>query len=114
MAEQMAQMFQQLQQLNQQMVSQQQMFQQSLDMQRQQTQAQLEALTNLGTAQVAKAAYDAHEHHKKAFSKMKGFKGDEKTWPDWRYKFRVEASKCFEHAADILDWAEDSFPPSKK
>ena len=37
----------------------------------------------------------------KAFSKMTGLKGDEKTWPDWRYKFRVEASRCFHHAAAI-------------
>ena len=45
----------------------------------------------------------------KAFAKMKGFKGDEKPWPDWRYKFRVEASRCFRHAAAILDWAEDRY-----
>ena len=38
---------------------------------------------------------------------MKGFKGDEKAWPDWRYKFRVEASRCFRQAAAIVDWAED-------
>ena len=39
--EQMAQMFGQLQQLSQQLVNQQQMFQQNLEMQRQQSQAQM-------------------------------------------------------------------------
>ena len=52
--EQMAHMFGQLQQLSQELVSLQQMFQQSLEMQRQQSQAQMETLTNLGAAQVAK------------------------------------------------------------
>ena len=28
---------------------------------------------------------------------------------DWRYKFRVEASRCFRQAAAILDWAEDTY-----
>ena len=106
--EQMAQMFGQLQQLSQQFVNQQQMFQQSLEMQRQQSQAQMDTLTNLGTAQVAKTTYDARDFHR-VFSKMKGFKGDEKVWPDWRYKFRVEASRCFRQAAAILDWAEDRY-----
>ena len=46
---------------------------------------------------------------RQAFSKMKGFKGDEKAWPNWRYKFRVEAPRCFRQAAAILDWAEDRF-----
>ena len=72
----------------QQFVNQQQMFQQSLEMQRQQPQAQIETLTNLGAAQVAKTTYDARDFQTKAFSKMKGFKGDEKAWPDRRYKFR--------------------------
>ena len=40
---------------------------------------------------------------------MKGFKDDENAWPDWRYKFRVEASMCFRQAAAILDWAEDGY-----
>ena len=40
---------------------------------------------------------------------MKGFKDDEKAWPDWRYKFFVEASRCFRQAAAILDWAEDRY-----
>ena len=40
---------------------------------------------------------------------MKGFKGNEKAWSDWRYKFRVEASRCFQQAAAILDWAEDKY-----
>ena len=97
--EQMAQMFGQLQQLSQQLVIQQQMFQQS--------QAQMETLTNLGAAQVAKTTYDARDFQTKAFSRMKGFKGDEKACPEWRYKFRVEASRFFRQAAAILDWAED-------
>ena len=45
-----AQMCGQLQQLSQQLVNQQQMFQQSLEMQRQQSQAQMETLTDLGCA----------------------------------------------------------------
>ena len=76
--EQMAMMFGQLQQLSQQLVKQQQMFQQ-----RQQPQGQMETLTNLGAAQVAKTTYDARDFQTKAFSKMKSFKGDEKAWPDW-------------------------------
>ena len=40
---------------------------------------------------------------------MKGFLGDEKAWPDWVYKFRVEASRCFRQAAAVLDWPEDRF-----
>ena len=40
---------------------------------------------------------------------MKRFTGDEKAWPDWRYKFRVEASRRFRQAAAILDWAEDVY-----
>ena len=40
---------------------------------------------------------------------MKGFKGDKKTWLDWRCKFRVEASRCFRQAAAILDRAEDRY-----
>ena len=99
--EQMAQMFGELQQLSQELVNQQQMFQQGLEMQRQQSQAQMETLTNLGAAHVAKTTYDARDFQTKAFSKMKGFKGDEKAWPDWRYKFRVEASRCFRQAAAI-------------
>ena len=35
--------------------------------------------------------------------------GDEKAWLDWRYKFRVEASRCFRQAAAVLDWAEDRY-----
>ena len=52
----------------------------------------METITNLGAAQVAKTTYDARDFQTKAFSKMEGFKGDEKAWSDWRYKFRVEAS----------------------
>ena len=66
------------------------MFQESLEMQRQQSQAQMETLTKLGAAQVAKTTYDARDIQTKVFSKTKGFKGDEKAWPNWRYKFRVE------------------------
>ena len=88
------------------------MFRQSLELQRQQSQAQIETLTNLGAAQVAKTTYDARDFQTKAFSKMKGFKGDEKAWPDWRYKFRVEASRCLPQAAAILDWAEDRYDQS--
>ena len=106
---QMAQMFGQLQQLSQQLVNQQHMFQQSLEMQRQQSQAHMETLTNLGAVQVAKTTYDARDFQTKAFPKMKAFKCDEKAWPDWRYKFRVEASRCFRRAAAILDWAEDRY-----
>ena len=54
------------------------MFQQSLEMQRQQSQAQMETLTNLGAAQLAKTTYDACDVQTKAFAKMIGFKGDEK------------------------------------
>ena len=73
--EQMAQRSTQLQQLNQQLVNQQRMFQQSLEIQRQQSQAQLGTLTNLGAAQVSKTTYGARDFQAKAFSKMKGFKG---------------------------------------
>ena len=76
----------QLPRLSQQLLDQQQMFQQSLEMQRQQSQVRTESLTSVGAAQVAK---------------------DEKAWPDWRCKFRVEATRCFRQAAAILDWAED-------
>ena len=107
--EQMVQMFGQLQQFSQQLVNQQQMFQQSLEMQIQQSQAQMESLTNPGAAQVAKTTNDARDIQTKAFSKMKGFKEDEKASPDWRYKFRVEASRCFRQAAAIRDWAEDRY-----
>ena len=64
--EQMAQMFGQLQQLIQQLVNQQQMFQ-GLEIQRQQSQAQMESLTNLGAAQVAKTTYDARDSQTKTF-----------------------------------------------
>ena len=80
--EQMAQMFAQLQQHSQQLVNQQQMFQQSLEVQRRQSQVQMETLTNFGAAQVAKNTYDARDFQTKAFDKMKGFKGDETAWQD--------------------------------
>ena len=43
-------------------------------------------IANLGVAQVSKTTYDARDFQTKVFSKMKGFKGDEKAWPDWQYK----------------------------
>ena len=64
--EQMAQMFGQLQQLIQQLVNLQQMFQ-GLEIQRHQSQAQMESLTNLGAAQVAKTTYDARDSQTKTF-----------------------------------------------
>ena len=69
----------------------------------------METLTKLCATQVAKTTYDARNFQTKAFAKMKGFKSDEKAWPDWRYMFRVEASMCFHQAAAILDWAEDKY-----
>ena len=73
----MSQMFGQLQQLSQQLVNQQQMFQQSLEMQRQQSQGQMQTLTNLGAAQIAKTTCNIHNFE--TFSKIKKFKGDEKS-----------------------------------
>ena len=105
----MAQMVGQHQPLSQQLVNQQQMFSQSLAMQGQQSRAKMETLANLGDAQVAQTTYDARDFQTKAFTKLKGFKGDEKAWPDWRYKFRVETSSCFRQATAILDWAEDRY-----
>ena len=78
-------------------------------MQRQQFQVQMETLANLCAAQVSKTSYDARDFQTKAFTKMKGFKGDEKAWPDWRDKYRVEVSRCFRQAAAVLDWAEDRY-----
>ena len=69
----------------------------------------MESLTNLGAAQVAKTTYDARDIQTEAFFKMKGFKGDEKAWLDWRYMFRVKASRCFREAAGNLDWAKDKY-----
>ena len=48
-----------------------------------------ETLANLGAAQAAKTSCDVRDFRTKTFTKMKGFKGDEKAWPDWRYKFRA-------------------------
>ena len=59
--EQTDQMLGQLQQLSPQLVNRQQIFQQSLEMQRQQSQAQVETLTNIGAAQVAETTYDARD-----------------------------------------------------
>ena len=58
---------------------------------------------------MAKTTYDVRDFQTKVISKMKGFKGDKKAWQDWRYKCRVEASRCFRRAAAILDWAEDRY-----
>ena len=66
-------------------------------------------IANVGAAQVAKMTCDARDSQTKAFSKMKGFKGDEKAWPDWQYKFRVEAARSFRQSAAILDWADDLY-----
>ena len=66
-------------------------------------------IANVGAAQVAKMTCDARDYQTKAFSKMKGFKGDEKAWPDWQYKFRVEAARSFRQSAAILDWADDLY-----
>ena len=85
-----------------QLANQRQMFHQSLEMQRQHTQAQMETLTNLGAAQVAKTTNDARDFQTKAFAKMKGFRGHEKAW-------RLEAATCFHQAAAILDCAEDRY-----
>ena len=95
------------QQFQQQLTQQQQSFQQALDMQRAQTQAQIDVLKDLGTAQVARAAQDTKEHHSKAFSKLKPFKGDADAWVDWRYKFLSAASKALKGARAALEWAED-------
>ena len=46
---------------------------QSLEMQRPQSQVQMETLTNFGAAQVAKTTFDAQDFQTKAFAKMKGF-----------------------------------------
>ena len=66
-------------------------------------------IANVGAAQVAKMTCDARDFQTKAFSKMKGFRGDEKAWPDWHYKFRVEAASSFRQSAAILDWADDLY-----
>ena len=72
---QMAQMLAQLQRLSQQLVNQQQMFQQSLEMQRQQSQAQMETLTSLGAAQVAKTTYDARDFSDESVFQDERFQG---------------------------------------
>ena len=54
-----------------------------------QSHVQMKILTNLGAAQVAKTTFDARGFQTKAFAKMKGFKGDEKAWLDWRYTSSV-------------------------
>ena len=53
--------------------------------------------------------YDARDFQTKTFTKMVGFKGDEKAWHHWRHKFRFVPSRCFGQAAAILDWAEDRY-----
>ena len=80
-------------------------------MQRQQSQVQMETLTNLDAAQVPETTYDVRDFQTKAFSKMKGSKGDEKAWPDWRYKFSdllqtslpqiVKCSQVFCHGSEL-------------
>ena len=77
--------------------------------QQQLMQQQFEALRDLGTAQVVRAAHEHKETHTKAFTKIKPFKGDAKQWGDWRYKFRAEACKSFKQAREILDWTEQRY-----
>ena len=78
--EQKAQMFEQLQQLGQQLSDQQEMLQQILETQRQQSRVQMETLINLGAAQVAQTTSDARDFQTKAFSEMRGVKGDGNAW----------------------------------
>ena len=55
----------------------------------------METLANLGAAQVAKMTCDARDFQTEAFSKMKGFKCDEKAWSDWRYNFSCRGIEVF-------------------
>ena len=105
--EQMAQMSEQFQQLSQQLSDQQEMLQQILETQEHQSRVHYETLINLGTAQIAKTTSDAHDLQTKAFSEMRGVKGDENAWSGWVYKFRIEPAGCFRQVAAILDWAEN-------
>ena len=100
--EQMAQLVQELQRQNT-------LMEQRVNQQQQLMQQQYEALRDLGTAQVARAAQDSKESHVKAFTKIKPFKGDANQWADWRYKFRAEACKSFKDAKLVLDWAEEHY-----
>ena len=70
----MAQMSEQLQQLSQQLSDQQEMLQQIV----------------------------ARDCQTKAFSEMRGVKGDENAWSGWVYEFRIEAARCFRQEAAIL------------
>ena len=74
----MALMSEQLQQLSQQLSDQQEMLQQILETQRQQSRIQMETLINFGAAQITMATSDAHDFQTKAFSEMRGVKGDER------------------------------------
>ena len=103
----MAQMFEQLQQLGQQLSDQREMLQQIQETQRQQSQVQMETFINLGAVRVAKTTSDAHDFQTKAFSEMRGQKSDDNAESGWVYKFRIEAARCFRQVAAILDWAED-------
>ena len=107
--EQTDQMFGQLQQLSPQLVNRQHIFRQSLEMQRQQSQAQVETLTILALRKWPRRRTMPAIFRRKRFPRLKGFKGDERAWSDWRYMFRVEASRCFRQAGAILDWAEDGY-----
>ena len=78
-------------------------------MQRKLSQSQMKTLANFGAAQVAKTTYDARDFQTTCVFLDEGVKGDEKAWSDRRYKFRVEASRCFLQAASILDWVEDRY-----
>ena len=101
--EQMAQVFGRVQQLSQQLVHQQENVPTSLECRDNSLKLRWKLSPILALRKLPKRPRDFQT---KAFSK-EGFKGDEKAWPDWRYKFRVEASRCFRQAAAILDWAED-------
>ena len=107
--EQMAQMLGQLQQLSQHLKNQQQMFHQSLEMQRQSSQAQMETFIDLGAAQVAKTTYDARDVQTKRSPKWKVPNAMRKLGRIGGTNFCVEVSRCFRHAAAILDWAKDKY-----
>ena len=75
--EQTAQMSVQLQQLSQQLSDEEEMLQQILETQKEQSRVQMETLISHGAAQIAKTTSDAHDFQTKAFSEMRGVKGDE-------------------------------------
>ena len=76
---------------------------QEMQQQQQLMQQQLEALWNLGTAQVARAAHETNLTHVKAFTKIKPFKRPAEQW------LRTETSRTFKDAGAILDWAVEKY-----